>query len=84
MQFTTETATPTGVQPLSVNITLENADDVRWFYHLMNAQAKEIQAGYAASSKGGFAGRFQPFAVPDKKALFKAVKAHAATNNVAL
>ena len=84
MQFTTETATPTGIAPMTVSLTLKTADDVRWFYHLMNFQNKEIAAGYNASSKGSFRDRFQDFQLPDKKALFKAVKAHAANNNVTL
>lgn len=84
MRATTESTAPAGVQPLSVTITLENADDVRWFYHLMNFQEKEIVTGYNASSKGGFHDRFQSFATPDKKAVFRAVKAHAADNNVTL
>ena len=73
MQFTTNTVTL--VQPMTVTVTLETADDYRWFYHLMNFQNKEIQAGYSASSKGSFDSRFTDFALPDKKALFKAVKA---------
>lgn len=77
------TATPS-FTPMSVNVTLENADDVRWFYHLMNFQKKEIVAGYNASSKGGFNDRFQDFDTPDKKAVFRAVKEHAAQNGVQL
>ena len=76
-------AVPT-VQPFNVTLTLENADEIRWFYHLMNFQAKEIEQGYNASSKGSFDERFEDFDTPDKKELFRAIKAHAAGNNVAL
>ena len=76
-------AVPT-VQPFNVTLTLENADEIRWFYHLMNFQAKEIEQGYNASSKGSFDSRFMDFETPDKKDLFRAIKAHAADNAVSL
>ena len=76
-------AVPT-VQPFNVTLTLENADEIRWFYHLMNFQAKEIQEGYNASSKGSFDERFKRLDIPDKKELFRAIKAHAADNAVRL
>lgn len=85
MQYATDAVNPTPtVQPFNVSITLETADDVRWFYHLMNFQLKEIMNAYDGASKGDFDDRFQGFDVPDKKALFKAIKQHAADNNVTL
>ncbi|RDE25156.1 hypothetical protein DV711_06260 [Motiliproteus coralliicola] len=81
---TTETTPPVTFRPISLNITLESPDDVRWFYHLMNFQAKEIKAGYSASSKGSFDSRFQQFDLPDKKPLFKAIKAAAADQGITL
>jgi hypothetical protein len=84
MQYSIDPANQDVIRPMTVSITLETPDDVRWFYHLMNFQEKEIRAGYAASSKGSFDERFVPFTAPDKKELFKAVKNHAAMNDVAL
>lgn len=80
MQFTTNTVT--SVQPMTVTVTLETADDYRWFYHLMNFQAREIAVGYNESRIGDFDSRFKSFEVPDKKALFKAVKAAMAEQGI--
>lgn len=82
MQFTTDTVTVTSVQPMTVTVTLETADDYRWFYHLMNFQAKEIVNGYIESRLGDFDSRFKSFEVPDKKALFQAIKAAMAEQGI--
>lgn len=84
MKYAIKDAAKPDFQPLTVEVTMENPDDLRWFYHLMNFQSKEIRAGYSASSKGDFDSRFVPFDTPDKKPLFQAVKAHAAEYNVPL
>jgi hypothetical protein len=82
MQFATETTAVQNVVPMTITITLETADDYRWFYHLMNFKNKEIETAYDNSSIGVFGDRFQEFQVPDKKPLFKAVKAAMAEQNI--
>lgn len=85
MQFQIiDTQQPVQFQPVTVQITLSSEDDLRWFYHLMNFQGKEIKAAYGQSSIGAFDQRFREFQVPDKRALFRAIKEEASRQNVTL
>lgn len=88
MQFNPANAaaeTPRPMEPVNVNLTLENEDDVRWFYHLMNMQAPEITKAYSGNRLGSFEDRFRDFNIPEgKKELFRFVKQVASENDIRL
>ena len=74
MQLYTSDTEPAGFQPVSVTLTIESPDELRWLYHVANQQATEIEKGYCGNRKGSFDDRFVPFTAPDKKELLRFVR----------
>ena len=84
MQIETNTDTPSGFQPVSVTVTVESPDELRWLYHVANQQSDEIEKGYAGNNKGDFHERFVPFTAPTKRDLLHFVRDNAQNQNVVI
>lgn len=84
MQLETPNATITGFQPVSITLTIENADELRWLYHVANQQAEEMVKGYVGNNKGDFETRFVPFTAPAKRDLLHFVRSVANDQDVVI
>ena len=84
MQINHNATQPNGFKPMTVELTVETPDELRWLYHISNLQNQEISKAYRGNRLGNFEDRFQPFETPDKKPLMRLVKAHASEHGVTL